>query len=205
MICRRFDRRLWIGGFLIQIFQFSFIKKKSKNIMATSRQEKEEQLKQIVDELTAAKGVVFAQYRGLTVKEIDKIRKVLRKDKIKYSVVKMTLLKKAFEKLGIKAENFQYSGPIALATSDEDETTPARLIKSFYKEHPNLILDGGVLNKEVVGKQIVMQLADLPSKQQLLGQLLSVIAGPARGLVTVLSGNMRQLVYALNAIAEAKR
>lgn len=173
--------------------------------MATSRQEKEEQLAQIVDELTNAKGVVFAQYRGLTVKEIDKIRKSLKKDSIKYSVVKMTLLKKAFEKLGIKAENFQYSGPIAVATSNEDETTPARLIKSFFKEHPNLVLDGGVLNKEVVDKQTVMRLADLPSKQQLLGQLLSVIAGPTRGLVTVLSGNMRQLVYALNAIAEAKK
>jgi large subunit ribosomal protein L10 len=173
--------------------------------MATSRQDKEEQLASITDDLKNAKGVVFAQYRGLTVKEIDKIRKSLKKENVKYSVVKVTLLKKALEILGIKSENFQYSGPIAVAISNDDETTPARLIKSFNKEHQNLILDGGILNMEVVGKQTVMTLADLPSKQQLLGQLVSVIAGPARGLVTVLSGNMRQLVYALNAIAEAKK
>ncbi|MBX4188225.1 MAG: 50S ribosomal protein L10 [Candidatus Doudnabacteria bacterium] len=173
--------------------------------MATTRQEKESQLKQLIADLSEAKGVVFAQYRGLTVKAIDKIRKNLRKENVKYQVVKVTLLKKAFEQLGVSTENFSYTGPIAVAFSLEDETTPARLIKTLNKEHQELILDGGILEKKVIGKQMVMQLADLPSKEQLLGQLLSVISGPARGLVTVLSGNMRQLVYALNAIAEAKK
>jgi large subunit ribosomal protein L10 len=173
--------------------------------MATSRQEKEIQLKQLVQDLTNAKGIVFAQYRGLTVKEIDKIRKNLRKENVSYQVVKVTLLKKAFVELGINADDFKYDGPIAVATSQDDETTPARIIKSMNKEHQFLKLDGGIIEKKVIGKQMVMQLADLPSKQQLLGQLVSVIAGPARGLVTVLSGNMRQLVYALNAIADAKK
>lgn len=173
--------------------------------MATSRQDKEDQLKDILADLTDAKGIVFAQYRGLTVKEIDKIRKTLRKDDIKYKVVKVTLLKKAFEQLGIKYDAMQNSGPIALAMSQSDETTPARLIKALGKDHPNLKMDGGILSKAIIGKDMVLQLADLPSKQQLLGQLVSVIAGPARGLVTVLSGNSRKLVYALNAIAEAKK
>jgi large subunit ribosomal protein L10 len=173
--------------------------------MATSRQEKEAQLKQLVTDLTDAKGVVFAQYRGLTVKAIDQIRKNLRKENVKYQVVKVTLLKKALQELGIDSEKFEYSGPIAVAISNDDETTPARIIKTLGKEHQLLTLDGGIIEKKVIGKQMVIQLADLPSKQQLLGQLVSVIAGPARGLVTVLSGNMRQLVYALNAIAEAKK
>lgn len=173
--------------------------------MATTRQEKEAQLKQLIADLTDARGVVFAQYRGLTVKAIDKIRKNLRKENVKYQVVKITLLKKALEQLGVSTENFAYTGPIAVAFSLEDETTPARIIKSLNKEHQQLTLDGGILEKKIIGKQMVMQLADLPSKEQLLGQLLSVIAGPTRGLVTVLSGNMRQLVYALNAIAEAKK
>jgi large subunit ribosomal protein L10 len=173
--------------------------------MATTRQEKEEQLKSLVADLTDARGVVFAQYRGLTVKAIDQIRKNLRKENVKYQVVKVTLLKKAFEQLGIDSEKFEYSGPIAVAISNDDETTPARIIKALGKEHQQLILDGGIIEKKIIGKQMVLQLADLPGKQQLLGQLVSVIAGPARGLVTVLSGNMRQLVYALNAIAEAKK
>jgi large subunit ribosomal protein L10 len=173
--------------------------------MALTRQEKEAQLKQLVTDLADAKGVVFAQYRGLTVKEIDKIRKNLRKEGVKYSVVKVTLLKMALAELGVNSDEFLDIGPIAVAISQDDETTPARIIKSMNKEHQNLILGGGILEKKVIGKQMVITLADLPSKQQLLGQLVSVIAGPARGLVTVLSGNMRQLVYALNAIAEAKK
>ncbi|HYC79969.1 MAG TPA: 50S ribosomal protein L10 [Candidatus Binatia bacterium] len=173
--------------------------------MATTRQEKEAQLKSLVADLSEAKGVVFAEYRGLTVKEIDKIRKNLRKENVKYQVVKVTLLKKAFEELGINSDEFKYTGPVAVAISQDDETTPARIIKALNKEHQNLTLGGGVIEKKVIGKQMVIQLADLPSKQQLLGQLVSVIAGPARGLVTVLSGNARQLVYALNAIAEAKK
>ncbi len=173
--------------------------------MATTRQEKEAMLKKLVDDLGGAKGVVFAQYRGLTVKEIDKIRKSLRKENVMYQVVKVTLLKKAFEQLGVDASKFAYDGPIAVAISNDDETTPARLIKAMNKEHENLKLEGGILDKNIIEKQMVIRLAELPSKQQLLGQLLSVLVGPARGLVTVLSGNMRQLVYALNAIAEAKK
>jgi large subunit ribosomal protein L10 len=173
--------------------------------MATTRQEKEEQLKQLVKDLADAKGIVFAQYRGLTVKEIDKIRKNLRKENVKYQVVKVTILKKALAELGLDAGKLEYSGPIAVAVSQDDETTPARLIKALNKEHQFLTLDGGILNKEIIAKQMVISLAELPSKQQLLGQLVSTIAGPARGLVTVLSGNMRQFVYALNAIAEAKK
>lgn len=173
--------------------------------MATSRQEKEQQLAQLTQDLTDAKGIAFAQYRGLKVKEIDQIRKNLKKENVKYSVVKVTLLKKAMEQLGINAEKFQYSGPVAVVMSTEDETAPARAIKGMGKDFKSLVLDGGILDKSVIDQKMAISLADLPSKQQLLGQLVSVIAGPARGLVTVLSGNMRQLVYALNAIAEAKK
>jgi large subunit ribosomal protein L10 len=173
--------------------------------MATSRKEKEAQLKDLVSLLSEAKGVVFAQYRGITVKQIDTIRKNLRKENVSYTVAKVTLLKKAFAELGIDAADFQYDGPVAVAISKDDETTPARLLKSMNKEYQLLTMASGMLDKKVIGKQMVTTLAELPSKQQLLGQLVSVIAGPARGLVTVLSGNMRQLVYALNAIAEAKK
>jgi len=172
--------------------------------MATSRKQKEEQLKEMISLLKSAKGVVFAHYRGITVKQIDAIRKNLRKENVTYTVAKVTLLRKALAELGIDSAGLQYDGPIAIAASTDDETTPARLLKSMNKEYQFLTLASGMLDKKVIGKQMVATLADLPSKQQLLGQLVSVIAGPARGLVTVLTGNMRQLLYALNAIAEAK-
>lgn len=173
--------------------------------MATTRKEKEEILTQLTQDLKSAKGIVFAQYRGLTVKEIDKIRKSLTKEKIKYQVVKITLLKKALSALGIKSDALAVSGPVAVAVSEEEETAPARAIKGMKKDFDKLTIDGGVFNSMIVGADVINQLASLPSRQELLGQLVSVISGPSRGLVTVLSGNIRKLVYALNAIAESKK
>lgn len=172
--------------------------------MAITRQQKEATLKSLTDDLKNARGVVFTEYRGMSVKQLDNVRKNLRKENVKYQVVKVTLLKKALNALGINADQLKYNGPLALAVSNEEETVPARILKSMTKDNPQLILDGGIFNHELVGSEVVIRLASLPSKQQLLGQLVSVLAGPARGLVTVLSGNTRNLLNVLNAIKEKK-
>jgi large subunit ribosomal protein L10 len=173
--------------------------------MAISKQKKQEDLQALTSELEQARGVVFTEYGGMTVKEIDALRKKLRAENVRYQVVKVTLLKKALAALGVKGDDFKYNGPVAVAFSNEEETTPARVIKSMVKDNPKIVIDGGVFNKELIGKSVVEKLAALPTKQQLLGQLLSVLNGPARGLVTVLSGNTRNLVNVLNAIADKKK
>ncbi len=173
--------------------------------MAVTRKEKEATLATLTQELKSARGVVFAEYRGMTVKQLDNLRKNLRKENVKYAVVKVTLLKKALTALGINFDGFKYNGPLALAVSQEEETAPARILKSLMKENPFLILDGGIFNHELVGVDVVLRLASLQSKQQLLGQLVSVLSGPARGLVTVLSGNTRNLLNALKAISEKNK
>ena len=172
--------------------------------MATSKKKKEEALEELTKDLKEARGVVFTEYRGMTVKEIENVRKNLRKENVKYQVVKVTLLRKALEKLGIKSEAFKYNGPLAVAVSQDEETAPARILKSLLKENPKLVVDGGIFNMEVIGPDVVAKLASLPTKLQLMSQLLSVISGPARGLVTVLSGNTRNLLNVLNAIKDKK-
>jgi large subunit ribosomal protein L10 len=172
--------------------------------MAKTRKQKEETLNQITEDLKNSRGVVFTEYAGLSVKDIEKVRKDLRAENVKYKVLKVTLIKKALITLGIDSSKFEYNGPVAVAMSPEEETTPARMIKALSKEFPTLKVDGGIFDNELVGKEVVLKLASLPSKDQLLGQLVSVLAGPARGLVTVLSGNTRKLVNVINAIADAK-
>jgi len=162
--------------------------------MAVSRKEKEASLASITEKLKDAKGVVFSEYRGLTVKQLDNVRKNLRKENVSYEVVKVTLLKKALAALGIGTENLKYSGPIAVAVSVDEETAPARILKGMIKENPQIILDGGIFNKELIDAAMVNKLASVPSKQQSLTQL-----------VYVLSGNVRSLLYALNAIKEKKQ
>lgn len=173
--------------------------------MAVSKKQKETDLAALTEDLKSARGVVFTEYRGLTVKQLENVRKALRKENVKYQVVKVTLLKKALAALGMNAEDVKYNGPIALAVSNEEETAPARILKGMTKENPLLILDGGIFNNAVVDSTVVAKLASLPTKEQLLGQLLSVLNGPARGLVTVLSGNTRNLLNVLNAIKDKKQ
>jgi large subunit ribosomal protein L10 len=173
--------------------------------MAITRKEKEATLALLTEDIKDAKGVVFSEYRGLTVKQLDNVRKNLRKENVKYQVVKITLLKKALNALGINSDQLKYSGPLAVAFSKEEETAPARVLKSLLKENPQLVLDGGIFNKELVGADVIAKLASLPSKHQLIGQLLSVLQGPSRGLVTVLSGNTRNLLNVLNAIKDKKQ
>ena len=161
--------------------------------MAVSRKEKEASLASITELLKKARGVVFSEYRGMTVKQLDAVRNNLRKEKVKYQVVKVTLLRKALASLGINSDALKYSGPVAVAVSEDEETAPARILKGMIKENPQIVFDGGIFNNEFVGADMVNKLASIPSKQQLLGQL-----------VYVLSGNVRSLVYALNAIKEKK-
>lgn len=162
--------------------------------MATSRKEKEASLASITEDLKKARGVVFSEYRGMTVKALDTVRKALRKENVKYKVVKVTLLKKALAALGIAVDGLKHSGPLAVAISTEEETAPARILKGLAKENPQIIFDGGIFNKEFVGVDMVNKLASIPSKQQLLTQF-----------VYVLSGNVRSLMYALNAIKDKKQ
>jgi large subunit ribosomal protein L10 len=125
--------------------------------MAVTRKEKEATLASLTEQLKNARGVVFAEYRGMTVKQLDNVRKNLRKENVTYQVVKVTLLKKALATLGISTDNLKYSGPIALAVSNEEETAPARILKGMTKENPQLILDGGVFNHELVGAEIILK------------------------------------------------
>ena len=162
--------------------------------MAVSRKEKEASLASITELLKKARGVVFSEYRGMTVKQLDKVRKTLRKENVSYKVVKVTLLKKALAALGINSDGLKYSGPVAMAISDEEDTAPARILKSMIKENPQIVFDGGIFNQELVGAEMINKLASIPSKQQLLGQL-----------VYVLTGNVRNLLYALNGIKDKKQ
>src|SRR3989338_59953 len=127
--------------------------------MAVTRKEKEASLASITELLKKARGVVFSEYRGMTVKQLDNVRKNLRKENVKYQVVKITLLKKALASLGINSDNLKYSGPVAVAISEDEETAPARILKGLIKENPQIIFDGGIFNQELVGADVVNKLA----------------------------------------------
>ena len=85
--------------------------------------------------------------------------------------------------------------------SEEEETTPARLIKALSKDIKTLSILEGLLDKKLVSKEMVLALADLPSKDQLRAQVVGTIKAPISGFVNVLAGNIRGLINVLNAVA----
>ena len=172
--------------------------------MAVKRSEKEQILADLEAQLSDAKSVVFADYRGTTVKKIDELRKNLRKEGISTKVAKITLIRKALEKYGVDTSKMDFKAPVAVAISKQDEVAAARILTAFAKENKNVQVLAGVMENKYISAAEVKALAALPSKQELLGKLVGTINGPVSGFVNVLAGNLRNLVYVVNAIKESK-
>lgn len=172
--------------------------------MAITREQKEKQLEMLIEDLGKSRLTLAVNYRGLSVEEMQQLRQNLQEEDGNLKVIKKTLIKLGLAKvpaLGAIKDN-ELEGPVALAFGFTDETSPAQVVHQFAKTHPNLeVLAGISAEGKLLSAEDVLQLATLPSKQQLQANLVGVIVGPARGLVNVLAGNLRGLVQVLNAAA----
>ncbi len=165
--------------------------------MAKSKQQKQATVAGLEAQIEGMKSVIFIATDKLTVKEETKLRQQLRAGGVPFSVVKKTLLSRALESKGIKAEGTApFRGTIAAAFGIADEVQPAALLNTFMK------FMGGVLNGQWMTAAQVSSLAKLPSKAELLAKLVGTLQGPTRGLVGVLAGPMRGFVQVLKAKAE---
>lgn len=172
--------------------------------MPKNKQQKSDVISKIQDKITSSKAVVFSADQGLKVKEIEALRSELRKNNAEYLVAKKTLLKKAAKDILADNDLGDLSGSVGITFSYGDEVTGAKIVNNFSKKHEALKMGGGILEEKFILVDMVKRLADLPTREQLLGQLVGTLKSPISGLANVLSGNTRKLVYALNAIKEKK-
>ncbi len=173
--------------------------------MPKTRQQKEQLLQQLIDDLSSAKASTLASFTKVSVSDDQALRKELRQHAVKYGVVKKTLLKKAFEKMGLPTDKVgEWQGNISLAVSEQDEVTPAKLIDKFAKKNENMAILGGTLGQTWMEADRVLALAKLPSKEELIAKTVGTIKAPLNGLVNVLAGNIRNLVNVLNAVKDQK-
>ncbi|HMR55378.1 MAG TPA: 50S ribosomal protein L10 [Candidatus Doudnabacteria bacterium] len=170
--------------------------------MAKTRQQKEEDLQELVDRLKDAKSVVLADYRGTTVKEIDSFRRALGAEAVTSKVYKISLIKKAFEANGIDASTLDYKTPVILSVSQDDEVAPARIAKNISKDVKTISILSGVLDGQFASREQVLALADLPSKDELRAKVVGTINAPVSGFVNVLAGNLRGLINVLQAASQ---
>lgn len=173
--------------------------------MAITRDAKEQAVGKLTDELGRLKLAVMTDYRGLTVAEVEELRASLRSEGISYRVTKNTLLRLAASNASNLADvdPSTFSGPMALAMGFDDEVAPARLIFQYAKKHDALEIVGGITGDgTVLTAADVKALATLPTREQLLAQVVGTIAAPLTGFVGVMAGNVRSIINLLNALQE---
>ncbi|MPN20715.1 50S ribosomal protein L10 [bioreactor metagenome] len=170
-------------------------------------QAKRESIDMLAEALKRSDAVFITEYRGLTVKKISAVRKLIRQAGGEMKVCKNTLMRIALKECNmVQASEIDF-GPNGYVLSYGDAAAVAKAIRDFSKEKGNeaLVIKGAILGgQQLLSKEQVFALADLPSKETLIAQVVGTIAAPLRGLVTVLSGPQRNFVTVLERIKEQK-
>ena len=146
--------------------------------------------KPIVDDISAhvkdAQSVVLVNYAGLTVEQDTKLRKELREAGVVYKVYKNTMMKRAFAETPYETLVQHLDGPNAIAISQDDATAPARILANFAKTAPKLELIAGVVEGSYYDKAGITALAEIPSREVLLGRLLGSMQSPIANFARVI-------------------
>lgn len=172
--------------------------------MSITRDAKQAAVSELVEKLGQAQGVVLTDYRGISVNKMSDLRRQLRQAGVELKVVKNTLTKRAADQLGISGLDQFLEGPTALAYSLTDPVAPAKQISEFIKTSKILEIKAGLVEGKVISASGVQALADLPSREVLIAQVVGTMAAPLSGFLNVLQGPIRKLGYALEAVRKQK-
>ena len=172
--------------------------------MAVSRAEKDEEFGQLQAAFQEAETAVLVDYLGITVPQVTELRRQIRATGARYRVVKNSLAKRAAAGTSFETLSKEFKGPTAVVYTGRDPVAMAKALTTFVKTAPSMAIKAAVVQGRAVPAAAVADLASLPSKPELYAALLSVMQGPARQLVTVLSALPRDLVNVLSA-AERKK
>ena len=170
--------------------------------MPISRQKKEEIIKEVADIVRGSQSVVFVNFHGLSVANVNEIRRELRKNGVGYVVAKKTLVKRVLEGAGIQGLAPALPGELAVVYGN-DLILPAKGIAQFQKKFKeNLKSVGGIMEMKYLSAEEVKSLAAIPGREVLYGQFVTVIHAPIQQTVSVLNTIVSSFVVALGEIAK---
>ncbi|BED92499.1 MAG: 50S ribosomal protein L10 [Candidatus Paraimprobicoccus trichonymphae] len=165
---------------------------------------KRKKVSELSEKLKSSCAGVLVSYKGITVEKDTALRKELRESKVDYFVIKNSVLKRASEDCGLFGLSVCLKQTTAIAISENDTVLPAKILYNFSKNNGFFEIKMGFLEKKVINKIQIENLAKLPSKEILVSQVLSGFNAPIVGFVSILSNTIKSLLYVLNAISENK-
>ena len=168
-----------------------------------ARPDKVAKVEEVREDLDGAAATLLTHYRGLSVTELAELRAKLRETNAEMKVVKNTLTKRAAHAAGIEGLDDLLEGPTSLVLCAEDPVGPAKALKAFAKDHPELVLRGGYLDGEVLDAEEALKLADLASREELLAKLAGLMEGALSGTARLLQAATEKQARLLQALLDA--
>jgi len=168
--------------------------------MALTKKQKQKIIDKVKENLEKQKILLFIGIAGLKAEDMLNLRKKLKENNCLITVVKKTLLRIASQEKNMPIDVKKLESEIALIYGFEDEISAAKIINQFSLTNENLKILGGVFENEFIGREKVIELAKIPSREELLGRIVGSIQAPIANFANALQGNIRNLFYILNNI-----
>jgi large subunit ribosomal protein L10 len=169
-----------------------------------TKKQKQEIVEELTDKIRRQKSLIFTDAKGVKVKDIQLIRRELRKLEGEYKVAKKTLMELALKKEGKKMDLSEFSGSLASSFGYSDPISLIKVLTKLAKTNDKFKILGGMVEGKVLSALEIKELSKIPSREILLAKLVGSIKSPISGFANVLQGNLRNLVGVLNAIRDNK-
>lgn len=166
--------------------------------------QKEELVERLAKQLADSDISFLVDYKGLTVSQVTELRAKIREAGAQMEVVKNTLMRRAAKGTGTEVLSDLFKGPNAIIISKDDPVAPAKVISDFLKTNEKLQLKGASLEGKLLSEEDIKQLAEMPSKEELLTKLVCTLNAVPTNFVNVLAGVPRSFLNVLNAVKDQK-
>ncbi len=166
------------------------------------KQYKIDEVANLARKLQERKNIILTNYSGIKVKSLSELRRKIREKGGEYKVIKNNLFKRAMNEVGAVSIDQHLKGPIGVVFIKDDVGEIAKVLRDFAKEQEKFAFSLGVLDNVVYNADQVKQIADLPSREILLSQVMSLVNGPGTKIAIGINQIMASLARGINAVAE---
>lgn len=166
------------------------------------KQYKIDKVQEIVQKLNAKKNIILTNYSGIKVSSLTTLRNKLHAKNVDYKVVKNNLLRKALKDTGYPEVDDYLKGPIGVAFIKDDVSEAAKVLKEFKKENEKFSFSLGIMDNVIYNEEQIKKIADIPSKEVLIAQIMSLINASASGIATVINQTIASVPRGIKAVAE---